>query len=138
MILHIFTDGGSRGNPGHSAIGVVATTDAGKVVYEHGAYIGVRTNNVAEYTALLSAFEWIQTTSPLPSQVQFFLDSLLVVQQMNGRFAIKDPTLKVLKQKIDLIRGSLSFPTTFTHVPRAQNARADALVNKTLDSTPQL
>jgi len=136
MTLKIFTDGGSRGNPGESAIGVVVRRVDDTPLFELGKCIGVGTNNRAEYLAVIEALTWLQehARDHQVEQVSFFLDSLLVVEQINGRFKIKHPDLIPLKQHIDELRTSLPFSLSFSHVPRAQNARADALVNQALDT----
>lgn len=134
MKLSIFTDGGSRGNPGAAAIGVVVK-NGDTTVYEIGKTIGTASNNVAEYSAVIEAFSYLTSLSSQPSQVEFFLDSLLVVQQLNGNYKIKHPDMIMLFNKIASIRSTLPYPIHFSHVPRAQNARADQLVNQALDSS---
>ncbi|MEP7166939.1 MAG: ribonuclease HI family protein [Candidatus Woesebacteria bacterium] len=130
-IFSIHTDGGSRGNPGHAATGVVIS-DGDVIQVEDGQYIGIQTNNVAEYSAVLRALSLL-TSLPAPEKVNFYLDSLLVVQQLNGKFAVKNAELKKLHTQIQENRKKMSFPLTFSYVPRAQNAEADLLVNKALD-----
>lgn len=132
MKLKIFTDGGSRGNPGDAAIGIVI--EGQQFLQEIATTIGKTTNNVAEYTALLTALQELpKLEKDSVERADFFLDSLLVVQQMKGVYAVKDPTLRSLAQQARSIISALPFPITFTHIPRSQNARADALVNKALD-----
>lgn len=133
MRLIINTDGGSRGNPGPAAIGVVVRSE-NIVVYELGLTIGVTTNNVAEYTAVLKAIEYLASLPSSPESVQFLLDSKLVVEQLNGKFAIKNAGLRPLFDQIQKERKQFDFPTYFSYVPRAENAAADLLVNKALDS----
>jgi ribonuclease HI len=89
MILTIFTDGASRGNPGHASYGFSISDEKGKTVYEQGKYIGVATNNVAEYLAVLNALIHVNEYIPEVSAVNFFADSRLVVEQLSGRFQIK-------------------------------------------------
>jgi ribonuclease HI len=133
MILSIHTDGGSRGNPGPSAIGVVVEHD-GEVIHTISRFLGTQTNNVAEYTAVLSALDYLASLpSPAPKQANFFLDSLLVVSQILGTFAVKNAQMQELHSQVRLKLQSLPFPVTFKYVPRAQNSAADALVNKALD-----
>ena len=133
MELVVHTDGGSRGNPGPSAVGVVIQSGKTSLV-ELGLYIGVGTNNTAEYQAVITALTWIRDHQENITQVSFFLDSQLVVSQLNGVFAIKHPDMKRLKAKIDSLLLGLPFPNTFQYVPRAENKEADALVNQALDA----
>lgn len=133
MILSVHTDGGSRGNPGPSAIGVVIE-DGNEAIHTISTFLGIQTNNVAEYSAVLAALDYLSTLpSPLPEKVNFFLDSLLVVSQITGVFAVKNDQMKLLHSQVKRKLQSLPFPVTFNYVPRAQNSHADALVNKALD-----
>lgn len=132
--LHLFTDGGSRGNPGHAAIGCVLENPAkGEVVAEHCERIGVETNNVAEYKALIRGLEMAADFHP--NSLVCFLDSELVVKQVNGEYRVKMPTLQPLIERIQELRNE--FPSTvFRHIPRKDNFRADGLVNRALDEHP--
>lgn len=133
MMLKIFTDGGARGNPGPAAIGVVVLDEHNTKQWQVAKVIGVATNNIAEYMALKAAFEYLVSLPSPPTAVAFYLDSLLVVQQMKGVYKIKEPSLQTLKAVIDTLRTQLLCPISFTHVPRAQNTEADRLVNQALD-----
>lgn len=127
---HIEADGGSRGNPGPAAYGTVVRR-GDEVVAEAGGYLGIATNNVAEYTGLLRGLEIIAELDP-NARVEALLDSKLVVEQMSGRWKIKHPDMRELA-----IRARDAFPAqnvTYTWVPREQNKRADALVNEALDA----
>ncbi|MEK7163672.1 MAG: ribonuclease HI family protein [Patescibacteria group bacterium] len=123
----IFTDGGARGNPGPSACAFVVY-DGENLIYKQGFYLGISTNNQAEYQGVLKAAEYCSLLIAHCS-VTFYLDSLLVVKQMRGEYKIKDPKLKILHDKIKNYKLKIDF----VHVPREQNRDADALVNKTLD-----
>ena len=128
LIIH--TDGGSRGNPGPAAIGVVVADASGQVVKELARCIGNTTNNQAEYQAVLAAFELIQGLTA--SELDFYLDSELVVKQLKGEYKIKNRDLAPLFVKIH--NASLSYKNvSFTHVRREFNKAADALVNQALD-----
>ncbi len=132
--LHLFTDGGSRGNPGEAAIGCVLEDPArGVTLEELGQRIGVETNNVAEYRALVEGLRMAQKFQP--NRLVCHLDSELVVKQVNGEYKVK---MQTLQPYIDEIRElSLSFPdVVFRHIPRGDNHRADALVNRALDTQP--
>lgn len=127
--LLIFGDGGSRGNPGPAASGFVITDD-GRVLEQGGKYIGHTTNNQAEYQAVVLALEAAKKFKP--GEIEFHLDSLLVVSQLNGVYKIKNQDLKVHFDEIK--RLVAQFPkVSFTHVRREFNKLADAEVNRILD-----
>lgn len=129
MKLIIYTDGGSRGNPGPAAIGGVIMNRDKKVIEKVKRYLGEATNNQAEYTAMKETLEHALQYNP--TEIDCFLDSELVVNQMNGIYKIKDPELKKIHNQIqDLIFMRI---VRFTHVPREQNKLADKLVNEALD-----
>ncbi len=136
MQLEVFTDGGSRGNPGDAAIGGVVFGPNKSLQYEFSKYIGETTNNVAEYKALLHVLEWLSTheeSEPLESIV-CYLDSKLVVEQMNRNWKIKDSKMKELALKCWNIVNSMNCEPSFVHVRREKNKEADALVNQALDA----
>jgi ribonuclease HI len=129
----IHTDGGSRGNPGEAAIGVLITDDS-QNEYQISEKIGITTNNIAEYTALVKALLWLnEKTGTCEVDAEFFLDSELVVKQINGQYKVKDEKIKVLFDQVKKLLSPLS-SSKFTHVLRAQNKIADKLVNQALDS----
>lgn len=130
MKLTIFTDGGARGNPGPAGIGIVIKSN-GKTVKEYGSYIGVATNNQAEYKALISALE---TTKNLgATEVEVFMDSELIVKQIKGEYKVKHPELAPLFLKLHNLRvGFKKF--SITHIPREKNKEADLQVNKAIDN----
>ena len=135
--LIVNTDGGSRGNPGKAGIGVVIKNKSGKILCEHGEKIGTATNNIAEYRAVLWATSWIidyMKKSKGISQIDFFLDSLLVVQQLNGIYKIKNNDLRTISFSIKENQALLKIPIRYAHVPREQNKEADVMVNKALDN----
>ena len=132
MALHLtlYTDGGSRGNPGPAAIGFVLS-ESRTVVAEHGEVIGHATNNVAEYTALLKGL--MKAKALGATIVTCKLDSLLVVEQLNRNYKVKDATLARLFTKVWNLCQDFE-RVTFQHIPREQNKHADALVNRALDA----
>jgi ribonuclease HI len=132
--LHLFTDGGSRGNPGQAAVGCVIEDPArGEILKEYGERIGIETNNVAEYRALITGLKLAQEFRP--NRLICHLDSELIVKQLNGEYRVKMPTLQPLYDEIRAL--SMEFPdVVFKHIPRSDNYRADALVNKVLDEHP--
>ena len=135
MTLTINTDGGSRGNPGQAAIGVVIFQD-GKVITDLKKAIGVATNNEAEYQAVLFSLEWLaDNVSDLsPTTIIWKLDSKLVVEQLLKNWKIKEPRMKDLAERCWTALATLPCSYTFQHVPRAENKEADALVNQALDA----
>ena len=132
--LVIFSDGGSRGNPGPAAGAYVIKDPHGLVVEESGVFLGVTTNNVAEYRALLAGLE--KAVKLRPQKVDCFLDSELVVKQLNGQYRIKDEKMRQLFGEISKITKYFK-NVSFNHVPLSQNKRADELVNRTLDAQPK-
>jgi len=131
MRLTIRTDGGSRGNPGPAAAGVVITDPHGRAVFAQGFYLGRATNNVAEYEALLRGLA--QAAQLGATQVELFCDSELVVRQVNGQYKVKNPSLRLLYQQV--IEQMRDFESVAVrHVRREQNTQADALVNAALDA----
>lgn len=129
LVVHV--DGGARGNPGPAAIGVVVSRPDGAVVDEVAEQIGVATNNVAEYRALLRGLE--RAAALGAREVELVNDSELVARQLMGVYKVKHPAMKPLHQEA---MGALrAFDRwQIRSVPRAQNARADELVNRALDA----
>lgn len=131
--ISIFSDGGSRGNPGPAAVGFVIK-DGNTNLFEGSNYIGETTNNQAEYMALIGALEWIAANLTDDAiNMQFFLDSQLVVEQVKGNYKMKNEGLKPLLAQIRVLIADLGGQATFTHIPREQNKEADLLVNLALD-----
>ncbi len=129
MKLTIFTDGGARGNPGPAAIGVIIK-DGNKNVAAYGEKIGKTTNNVAEYSAILSALKKAKGLGA--SEVDCYLDSLLVVEQLNRNWKVKEPHLQ--KLFVQCWNAAAKFKKAkFTHIRRAKNKEADEQVNIALD-----
>ncbi len=128
LVLHV--DGGARGNPGPAAIGVVVSTPNGEVVDEIAERIGTATNNVAEYRALLRGLE--RAAALGAREIEIVNDSELVAKQIAGAYRVKHPSMKPLyTEAIAALRGFDRWQVR--SVPRAQNARADGLVNAALD-----
>ena len=132
--LHLFTDGGSRGNPGQAAIACILEDPIeGKVIREHYERIGVETNNVAEYRALIEGLKIAERYHP--NRLICHVDSELVVKQLNGEYRVKMPSLQPLVEEIQEL--SMQFPDiVYEHIPREDNYRADRFVNKALDEHP--
>lgn len=132
MNFIIHTDGGARGNPGPAAIGVVIEENE-KTIASFGKKIGETTNNVAEYTAVVEALKEISNKKLNVSSITFYLDSTLVVNQLNGLFKIKLPHLRELYMNVRGLEAEVGGEIRYHAIPREQNQRADALVNQALD-----
>ena len=132
MTSHIvaYIDGGARGNPGPAGYGVRIENLDGTLVEEFSDSIGVATNNVAEYRALLAALEWARAHSH--GAVHIRSDSLLLVQQMLGNYKVKNAGLQPLHAKARLLAHEIG-RVTFEHVGRSLNAHADRLANTAMD-----
>jgi len=134
--LFIYCDGGSRGNPGPSACAFVLKDETGKIIYQEGKFLGTATNNIAEYQAVLLALDYLKNNPQLVtrnSTTNFFLDSSLVVNQINGTFKVKNAALRELLFQVNSQISNLNSQFSFSHIPREKNFDADLLVNQTLD-----
>jgi len=127
----VHTDGAARGNPGPAAIGVVVQDESGHTIYESSRTLGVQTNNEAEYMALIAALQYLREVRA--KAADFFLDSELVVRQLNGRYKVKEPRLQSLHGQATMLLNAIP-SHTIRHVPRRENARADGLANEALDA----
>jgi ribonuclease HI/pterin-4a-carbinolamine dehydratase len=128
--VKIFADGGSRGNPGPSASGFVVLDMEDNVLVDKGIYLGVTTNNQAEYTSLKLAIEECRKMGA--KEVEVYMDSLLVINQMKGVFKIKNRDLWPIHDAVKTLCKDFK-KVTFNHVPREFNKLADAAVNRALD-----
>lgn len=134
--LIIYTDGGSRGNPGPAALGVVIQDAKGNTIKKFGERLGIKTNNEAEYSAIIAALQKVKALygkeKTKKMAIDMRMDSELAAKQLNGVYKIEEERLfplfiKVWNLKMDF--GKISF----SHVPRAQNKHADQMVNEALD-----
>lgn len=129
---NIFTDGASRGNPGKSGIGVVIKDSTGNTVKEIKKYFPKLTNNQAEYSALILCLDYLITNDILDIPVNFFTDSQLLANQINGSWKVKHPDILLLyKEARALIAKLPSFKISY--IPREQNKEADRLANQAID-----
>ncbi len=126
--LIIYCDGGSRGNPGPAASAFIVFSD-GEIIHQQSKYLGITTNNFAEYSAVLLALSWTGTNL----SITFYLDSELVTKQINGDYKIKNDKLKNLHTDILEIIKTKKLITKFINIPREKNKIADRAVNKELD-----
>ncbi|MCK8815952.1 ribonuclease HI family protein [Natroniella sulfidigena] len=129
--LTIYTDGGSRGNPGIAGVGAVAYDQTGKKVEEIANYIGQATNNVAEYKAVIQILEKLEAKYS-DSSLEVRSDSQLLVKQLTGEYRVKNKRLKKLYDRINkLVEGFAG--VDFVHIPREENKEADRLANIAMD-----
>ncbi|RMF16970.1 MAG: reverse transcriptase-like protein [Candidatus Dadabacteria bacterium] len=129
--VELFTDGASRGNPGQAAIGAWARR-GDEILFEISRAIGKKTNNEAEYLALLAGLERLLARGATDAPVRVYMDSQLIVRQLSGQYKVKSAGLRPLWEKARALVAE--FPDIVVeHVPRAQNQRADALANQALD-----
>lgn len=140
--LTIHTDGGSRGNPGPAAVGIVilGEKDQERFLFEHSETIGDQTNNVAEYMGVIIALRLCLQKEFSADTFNFILDSELIVRQITGQYRIKEPHLQQLASEVrhlidDLKNKQLLGSVNFRHVLRAENKGADRLVNQALDGS---
>lgn len=130
--LKVYSDGASRGNPGPSAIAFMILNEDEKILKRHSKYVGVKTNNQAEYEALISALE---VASKLTSQeVVCYMDSELVVKHLNGKYQVRNPKLKTLWLKVHELEQKFK-KISFVHAPRTNSyiQEVDLLANQTLN-----
>lgn len=130
-MLVIYSDGGARGNPGKSAFAVVVTRN-NDIIYEYSEFLGVRTNNYAEYRGLICAIT--KALEYKADEVEFVMDSELVIKQMRGEYKVRSPDLKPLHDDAKAL-SSMIPKVTFTHVRRSNEfvSRADHLLNLEMD-----
>lgn len=134
-VFRIYADGGARGNPGPAAIGFIVKDPMGKTFGEKGKYIGRTTNNVAEYTAVFEALSWVDknlSRFPDGSKLIFFLDSKLVVNQLNGFYKIKNTKLRELIVKVRQLERGVGREIVYQQIPREKNLVADRILNRVL------
>ncbi|OIO20101.1 MAG: ribonuclease H [Candidatus Magasanikbacteria bacterium CG_4_10_14_0_8_um_filter_32_14] len=130
MKLSIYTDGGSRGNPGPSATGIVIKNEEGQNVASYGEFLGVQTNNFAEYMAIISGLKKAKELGA--DEVDCIVDSKLVCEQLNRNWKVKEPTIqKLFIQAWNALQQFKKFK--IKHILRAGNKEADREVNKVLD-----
>ncbi len=131
--LIVNTDGGSRGNPGPSASAFVIRNNHGSVIESDGEYIGITTNSMAEYTAVSLALKAVKNITDCNANLIFKIDSLMVVNQLNGIYKVKNRELWPINQEIrELVKNFSS--VRFNHIPREENIAADGKVNQILDN----
>ena len=134
--ITIFSDGGARGNPGPAAASFVAFS-GNKIIHRDSKFLGEATNNVAEYSAVILALEWLGKNF-INAKVTYCLDSELVVKQLIGIYKIRDKRLMDFVMRIKELQNKSKLAIEWVHVKREKNALADKLVNENLDSNSRL
>lgn len=138
MKFTLYADGGARGNPGPAGAGAVVFDESGKRVVEVADFLGVATNNIAEYEAVLRGLTVLKDAFPegyfRHAEVIVKMDSKLVIEQMKGAYRVKHPNLIPRHMEIKNLIVRHFSKVEFVHVPRAQNADADALANRAMDA----
>jgi probable phosphoglycerate mutase len=129
--VRLFTDGGARGNPGPAAYGYVLETEDGTVLAAHGEAIGIATNNVAEYSALIAGLK--KASELAVGEVEVVSDSELMVKQMRGEYKVKNAALRELSLQAAQLARTVG-TVRYTAVRREHNELADRLVNEALDA----
>lgn len=128
--LLLYVDGGARGNPGPAGIGIVMQDENRKTVKEFNKYIGVTTNNIAEYNAVIYGLQ--EALMQKADEIELNLDSELVAQQLRGEYRVKNANIKPLfEQALHLLSGFKKF--AIKHIDRSENKEADKLVNKAIN-----
>jgi ribonuclease HI len=133
MKYTIFCDGGARGNPGPAATGYIISNQKGKRISDGGSFLGTATNNVAEYKAVIEALEKLKDLSGGGNdEVEIYVDSQLVAQQLKGLFKVKNSTIRELVLKVRQLEPFF-LKVNYVNVNRAENKEADNIVNQILD-----
>lgn len=135
MIINVHIDGASRNNPGNAGAGILIEDGAGVVIAELKEYLGITTNNEAEYKALIIALNYLSkmTASEGTLKITFFSDSQLLVKQMNGEYSVKSPNILPLYLEVKKILKNRRIDCSFTYISREFNKQADRLANLAID-----
>jgi ribonuclease HI len=128
--MRVYSDGAARGNPGPAGAGAVLVDTNGQVVDRIGRFLGVQTNNFAEYTGLLLGLKRARELGV--DEVEVFADSELMIRQLSGRYQVKSPSLRPLYEDALKLLGEFS-RVKLVHVPREMNAQADEMSNRAID-----
>jgi ribonuclease HI len=136
--IKVFTDGASRGNPGHSGIGITVYDENDFIIETYKEYIGKGTNNQAEYKALIKSLgiikKMIAEGEKEFDEIEFYSDSELMVNQINFDFRIKEPDLGLLNNKFHVMIKKLDKPFKIFYIERAKNKNSDRLANVAIDT----
>lgn len=136
MEINVYTDGGSRGNPGISGYGLVIYDEKNKIICKESKFLGIKTNNEAEYLGIIAALEWIKKNQSFLNIVKtnFFADSQLMIRQLQGVYKVKAPTLLPLFSQAQQLLTQIAIPHTFQDIRRESNELADKLANQAMDN----
>lgn len=136
--IKVFTDGASRGNPGHSGIGITVYDENDFIIKTYKEYLGEATNNQAEYKALIKSLEVIKKLSENGEaefdKIEFYSDSELMVNQVNFDYRVKEPDLALLNNKFHFLIKKLNKPWSVFYIERAKNKNSDRLANLAIDT----
>ncbi len=133
MKVKIFTDGGARGNPGQAGFGVVVVDEKKQIIFEVGKYLGVKTNNEAEYEGLIFGLSWLKENELIIDEAEFNADSELMVKQMQGIYKVKAVNLKELNKQARELVLAIKSKISFKAIKRELNSEADRLANEAMD-----
>lgn len=135
MQINVYTDGGARGNPGISGYGLVIHDENNGIVYQESKFLGIKTNNEAEYMGMIGALSWIceNKKSFNITQINFHSDSQLLVRQILGQYKVKAENLKPLFEKVKFLLSQIEIPYAFKDIRREFNKLADQLANEAMD-----
>ena len=135
MQIKVYTDGGSRGNPGISAYGVVIIDSKNQIIHQEAKFLGIKTNNEAEYMGIIAALTWIKNNQQKLSvkSFSFFSDSQLIVRQIQGKYKVKAKNLQPLFGSVRHLLTHINLPFHFQDIRRDHNQIADALANQAMD-----
>ncbi len=134
--ISIFSDGGARGNPGPASCAFVVQK-GDEILYKESRYLGETTNNFAEYQGVILALNWVVENKGIfmeQDKTVFYLDSELVVKQINGFYKVKEATLQMLYKQVKNLLSRIPLKISFVHVLRNKNKISDGLVNEELDN----
>ena len=136
MELNVYTDGGSRGNPGISGYGVVIYGDKEQIICQESKFLGIKTNNEAEYLGIIAALEWVKKNQSFLkiTKINFFADSQLMIRQFLGVYKVKAQTLLPLFSRVQQLLIQINLPHTFQDIRRNSNELADKLANQAMDN----
>lgn len=133
MKVKIFTDGGSRGNPGVAGFGVVVVDEKKQIIFEASKYLGIKTNNEAEYEGLIFGLKWLLKNELNIDEAEFNADSELMIKQMQGIYKVKARNLKELNKRARELVSLINTKIKFVAIKREFNSQADALANEAMD-----
>ena len=135
MQISVFTDGGARGNPGPSGYGLVILDENKNLIFKDSKFLGIKTNNEAEYSALIGALSWIKANREAYNiqKISFCSDSQLLVRQVQGLYKVKAQNLKDYYRTVINLLEEISLPYLFQDIRRELNTDADELANEAMD-----